>query len=185
MHLKYKILIIIIILIFSIILFKITQRIKIRNLLIKLLNKFDQNKIKYWIDFGSLLGVIREQDIIFGDNDGDVCILEDDEENIVKVKQTVEEMQGEFFKWGAFRVYDCKIIFIDIFLVKKNGSNLSFPGEEMIIPQEYILPTEKKYVKIGGKSLLVSLPKNPVELLELRYGKTWNVPQYKWYKLYF
>ena len=181
---KYKILIIIIFLISSIILFNITRRRKIRNLLIKLLNNFEQNKIKYWIDFGSLLGIVREQDIIIGDNDGDVCILEDDQENIIKVKQTVEEMKGKFFKWGAFRVYDC-FFFIDIYLVKKNGNDLTFPGEDMKIPQEYILPPIYENVKIGDKSLLVSLPKHPKELLELRYGKNWNVPKYKWYTLYF
>ena len=183
---KYIILIIVIlilIIISWIVFYQITRRRIIRNLLIKLINEFEKHKIKYWIDFGSLLGITREQDIIIGDNDGDVCILAEDEENTLKVKQIVEEMNGKYFEWGAFRVYEC-VFFIDIYLVQKEGMNLSFPGEEMIIPQEYILPISNKNVKIGDKTVSASLPKNHLELLELRYGTNWKISRYKWYTLY-
>ena len=183
---KYIILIIVIVILIIIswiFFYQFTRRMIIRNLLIKLINEFEKQQIKYWVDFGSLLGIAREQDIIIGDNDGDVCILEDDQENTLKVKQIVEEMNGKSFEWGAFRVYECDF-FIDIYLVKKEGMNLSFPGEEMIIPQEYILPTLNKDVKIGYNTLSVSLPKNHLELLELRYGRNWNISRYKWYTLY-
>ena len=180
---KYVILIICICIVTSIILFQIIRRRKIRNLLLKLLNEFEKHKVKYWIDFGTLLGIVREQDIIIGDNDGDVCILEEDTENILKVQKIVEDMRGHFFEWGAFRVYDCNL-FIDIYLVKKGNINLSFPGEEMIIPKEYILPSINKEVKIGNKKVYVSLPQKYLELLELRYGNKWNVSRYKWYTLY-
>ena len=92
---------IIVIAIIILILFRINrifyERRTIRNLLIKLINEFEKENVKYWVDFGSLLGMMREKDIILGDNDGDVCILKDDKENTEKVQNIVQRMGGKFF----------------------------------------------------------------------------------------
>jgi len=64
-------------------------------------------------NIGSLLGIMLEKDVIFGDNDGDVCILESNKVNTAKVRNIVKKMGGRYFEWGAFRVYS-GLIFIDI-----------------------------------------------------------------------
>ena len=62
-----------------------------------------------------LLGILRDGDVILGDNDGDVCVLQDTE-NINKVSTIVKNMGGVYFDWGAFRVYNGSF-FIDIYLI--------------------------------------------------------------------
>ena len=162
------------ILIISLIIYRVVNllntRQRIRNLLVKLINQFEENGVKYWVDFGSLLGIMREGDVILGDNDGDVCILEDDVENIEKVKKVVQHIGGQYFEWGAFRVFDGHI-FIDIFLVKKDLQYL-------------IQPVVKRQVSIGEFMVTASIPNKPSDLLEIRYGKDWMVKKYKWYFLW-
>jgi hypothetical protein len=174
-----NIVIIIVILIIILILFRINrifyERRTIRNLLVKLINEFEKEDVKYWVDFGSLLGMMREKDVILGDNDGDVCILKDDKENTEKVQNIVQRMGGKFFYWGAFRVFD-KDIFIDIFLVKE---------DEIKDTKHLIFPTIKETVCLGDNKIIATIPNKPKEFLEARYGKDWTVQKYKWYFLYF
>jgi len=149
----------------------------IRYLLVDLINEFESEGVEYWVDFGSLLGIMREKDVILGDNDGDVCILQSNTENTKKVEHIVKRMGGRYFDWGAFRVYT-GIIFIDIFLVKDNNN-------EYKSIKQYVHPIQKKTIKLGGCSLVASLPNEPIEVLKKRYGKDWRTPYYKWYLLYF
>lgn len=149
----------------------------IRYLLIDLINEFENEGVEYWVDFGSLLGIMREKDVILGDNDGDVCILHSNTENTKKVGHIVERMGGRYFDWGAFRVYNGRI-FIDIFLVKEDN-------DEYKPIKKYVHPIVKKTIKLGGCSLVASLPNKPLDVLKERYGKDWRTPYYKWYFLYF
>lgn len=148
----------------------------IRELLIKLIGEFENAGVEYWVDFGSLLGIMREKDVILGDNDGDVCILESNKENTEKVERIVKNMGGKFFDWGAFRVYN-GLIFIDIFLVKEDS-------EEFKIVDKYIHPIVQRQVSLGGCSFVASLPNNASGMLEERYGQNWRTLKYKWYFLY-
>lgn len=45
-----------------------------KNHIIKIKNLLERHKIKYWLDFGSLLGAVREGDIIENDKDFDFSI---------------------------------------------------------------------------------------------------------------
>ena len=146
----------------------------IRNLLIKLTHEFDQEGVEYWVDFGTLLGIMREKDVIIGDNDGDVCVLPSNKE---KVERVVTKMGGRYFDWGAFRVYNGDI-FIDIYVVNEDSSDYKNI-------EKYINPVQKETVSLGGHSFTASIPNKPTELLEDRYGKNWRTPVYNWYFLYF
>ena len=151
-------------------------RMTIRKLLIKLITAFEASAVKYWVDFGSLLGIMREKDIILGDNDGDVCILESDFENVEVVRKIVELLGGQYFEWGAFRVFSGSI-FIDIFLVKDTD-------ETLIKYNDIIHPTTKRTVSLGGTEFVATLPHDPEQLLTKRYGNDWRTCLRKWYYLY-
>lgn len=58
------------------------------NLLLTFRNLCEANSIEYWIDGGSLLGAIREGNIIEWDDDGDVCVVD---KNLMKYKETLKE----------------------------------------------------------------------------------------------
>lgn len=157
------------------------RRLCLRELLINLVAEFEKENVTYWIDFGSLLGVCRDGDVILGDNDGDVCILQD-EENIEKVSRIVEKMGGKYFDWGAFRIYKGSF-FIDIYLIYLDGNFYKTSLGEPI-PKKLIHPIVKKDYKLGSHKVQLSVPEKTKEVLEHRYGNTWHIKARKWYLLY-
>ena len=72
------------------------------------------------MDFGTLLGIIRENDIILGDTDVDICILDtkSNHEKMKLVKNDIEKLGFKVTKetWSAYRVRK-SILFADIILI--------------------------------------------------------------------
>ena len=52
------------------------KRCILRTLAVDVIVTLNKYNVDYWVDFGTLLGIIREQDIIFGDNDVDVVLVQ-------------------------------------------------------------------------------------------------------------
>ncbi|PIC94704.1 hypothetical protein CSV69_15455 [Sporosarcina sp. P26b] len=59
-----------------------------RETLLRLIKLFSQNKIKYFADFGTLLGVVRDGDLISWDDDIDLSILMQDYEEVINFLKT-------------------------------------------------------------------------------------------------
>lgn len=155
---------------------------KVRKLLIKTIEIFEIEKVDYWVDFGSLLGSVREQDVIFGDNDADVCIT-DELTNLNKVREIVRARGGKELDWGAFRIYD-GLIFIDIFIAKTEGNKYIIPDTTEPTPINLIQPVVKREITINKKSFIASLPSNIDDLLKFRYGNDYMKPDRKWWRLW-
>ena len=67
-----------------------------------MLNDFLKRKsIKYYIDCGTLLGAIRENNLIDGDTDADIMVSED---GFLKIKENLNELENIGFI--AFRIND-------------------------------------------------------------------------------
>ncbi len=47
----------------------------LRHMVFNLVEQFEKTKVNYWVDFGTLLGLEREQDIILADPDADVSSI--------------------------------------------------------------------------------------------------------------
>ena len=52
-------------------------RSRLRRLARAVLDALEAEDVPHWVDFGTLLGIVREDDIILGDNDVDICLLEE------------------------------------------------------------------------------------------------------------
>lgn len=128
------------------------------KLLIKYLNKYN---INYWLDFGTLLGCIREHNIIEWDTDADFSILNTE---INKVKLVIKEIQQEnknllindFNDYKIFKLHELDknnnvFYCIDIYIWKNEGSiyrNIEqswgqgglnvFPAEEINVGFKYV-----------------------------------------------
>ena len=170
---------------------RIMIRDNLRKLFIQVIS-FLTNKIEYWVDYGTLLGLHREKDIIIGDTDCDICIWKKDEDIIRSILQTFVDSTSNLslkeYGESMFRIvdktkYHC---YIDIYKATINETT-----NKIIIPDSKDTPTE-----LLSSFEIVNLPfynqtievRQPVkwrELLEFRYTKNWIKPINKWWTGYF
>jgi len=146
---------------------------------IKLFNKYN---IDYWVDFGTLLGIIRNNDIIYGDNDIDIVIL-DTKSNHEKMKLVKDDIEKLGFKvskeyWDAYRIRKY-FLFADIYINKfdyKNKLYIGSTGENSNISFDLI--GKPKTIIWKKYNLPIKVPENIHETLLWRYGKDYMIPKH-------
>ena len=166
MILKFFKILIIIILVW--ILYIFLQRKIIRNLFIKTIKNLEKDNIEYWVDFGTLLGIERDKDIILGDNDADICIVNTPENLNKFYKSNI----GKFAYNNIYRVYNLWL-FVDLYIIEIVNDQYKAPTGE-IIDINFIQPIQKKNIQINGHKINVSLPNKIKDTLDYRYGNNWN-----------
>jgi len=95
-------------------------RSKIEDLLIFTTRVLEENGIKYWLDYGTILGAVRDKDFIPWDDDADISILETDPHLLQSLlsKDNIHYELGIHFKdMGFHQIYYSKTnsLHIDIF----------------------------------------------------------------------
>jgi len=176
------------------------QRLATRNLQLYGLSIYNeihsilsQNEIKYWADFGTLLGIIRDNGPIAHDEDIDFSILS--ESDFKKIYNLLIS-HGFSLSHGwtldgklteiAFRKYN---INIDFFLNIPNGNGFAtylyipvtdFIGETLlsINIRERIRPLVSEVKPYFVGNALVNVPTNYAEVLTSTYGN-WKIPDKK------
>lgn len=129
--------------------------------------------------FGTLLGYIRENKFIDGDNDVDLLIHINDKENIHKHLRSKGYRLRIVNKYFT-QVYINKlpIEFYFYWLDNKGRFTQGFDGP----PKRYCYSTEDifptKQVKFNGYNIYI--PNKPEIVLEKVYGKEWYIPNIDW-----
>ena len=179
-------------LVFILTLFAFYKRKLIRETFIKTINFLNKNNITYWVDFGTLLGIHRDGDIILGDHDADICIPPTEEKKLLKAFKNSGSTfkKWERMKWPAFRTYSysClrRLFFVDLYLI-------TFDVEKQMVkipaspetPMHLLTSFEKTTMYVGKSPITFIQPVEWKKLLVFRYGKKWIEHTNKWYLGYF
>jgi phosphorylcholine metabolism protein LicD len=160
-------------------------RYTLRKMLPELIKSLNKYNVHYWIDFGTLLGIIREDDIIWLDNDIDICVVETDELHY-KMKLVKEDLAKKGFDdfrkmdWSAYRLYKNKFIHSDIYINNidyNKGVFIGATGENSNIPIEYI--SSCKWIYSKKFDIPIKVPVKIHETLVWRYGQDYMTPKKK------
>lgn len=163
-----------------------TIKLKIlKYLLINVTETFNEEGIEYWIDFGTLLGIYRDNKIIPYDNDIDICIINFDND---KIKKCQDKLKKKYIKledeksWSAYRCwFDISFInsykfgtFGDIYINKISDTEyLGATGINSNISKS-LIGTPQNY---NWEGHILKVPENIHETLVWRYGKDYMTPK--------
>tara|TARA_Y100000385_G_scaffold287880_1_gene353138 strand:+ start:588 stop:1172 length:585 start_codon:yes stop_codon:yes gene_type:complete len=156
---------------------KILRKIAINTIIL-----FNKYNIDYWIDFGTLLGIIRENDIIWGDNDIDIVIL-DTSENHKKmklVKKDIKKLGYNVTKeiWSAYRIRTYGL-FADIYINKFDYKNKIYIGSTGVNSNiSFDLIGKPKTIIWKKYNLPVKVPQHIHKTLVWRYGEDYMTPKH-------
>ena len=170
---------------------KVTAEKNFKNLI------FFSNLIKdlgHFVFFGTLLGLVREKNLIEGDDDIDFYVNINEREklisilklNFIVVDETLSVNKNKSFL-QVFRFYDDVKFIIDFYFYDTNKDKFNiiekwnFEGgthiqsKHLRIPKIFIYPIKSNM--INGHQFF--FPSQPVLLCEFLYGPNWNVKMKK------
>ena len=153
---------------------------RLTKMLIAITTVFNDHDVYYWVDFGTLLGLHREGGVILGDNDIDICIVDDSATHqLMKgpVTTRLTELGYRVTKetWSAYRVWK-NGIFADIYLTAYDGDTIKgATGPNSNIAKNLVGIPQTMYWKLGG--VYVKVPEYVEEVLVWRYGDDFMTPR--------
>jgi hypothetical protein len=152
--------------------------------LVHILNKHNINE--WFIGYGTLLGIIRENSCIDGDDDIDIIINKEDTNKIIELFKYYS-YDVKYYKSGKFyKVKNYNYNYNFLRLDKKNHAPIDFYlsekiGKSYIDKHENILWENcEKLLKYNWSNVIINLPRNPEEKLKKIYGDDWKIPKKKY-----
>lgn len=156
------------------------RRAALRRILKDVTEVLNRHGVDYWADFGTLLGLVRDGDVILGDKDVDLCVLDVERPRVMAAQADFVargyRLTGE---GGAarklMRVFDRRTPFYaDIYPYSHHGDTLS----SVLDPRDDApasLVMNRTTADFQGEA--VSIPREAERLLEYRYGPTFKTPR--------
>lgn len=162
------------------------EKYKAYNALSNLLSIINEEfEVSAFASSGTLLGIVREGQLLGHDDDLDICYISAHEENegILNERQKL----AKFLTDNGYKVANSNVahlwcttpegITIDIFTGWFAGTScIMNPLPRIGVPKKAVLPL--KIEECNGFGIYI--PHIPVELLELNYGKNWEDPDPLW-----
>lgn len=154
------------------------RRAAIRERLVAIINLLNDNHICYWLDFGTLLGAIRDNDVILWDKDGDISIWQEDSGKVCALLPQLMYREPQLFNctecWfdGAFklRFYD---IHIDIYPWIIDEPLCRHPQSCFAVPS-FPLDDVNAFIDIPFIGTTARIPKKYDQRLRRLYGD-WHI----------
>ena len=156
------------------------QQALLRCMAVSTISAFNDSGVQYWLDFGTLLGVIREGDIILGDNDVDICIRDDDDtrarmEGPVRTRLQAQGYELKRLTWSAYRVR-AHGLFVDVYITKTSGDTIiGATGPNSNVASALV--GTPKWVQWPRCAIRVLVPEHVHDVLVWRYGEDYMTPK--------
>ena len=163
---------------------------RMKNMLLKTIDIFNEKGLKYWLEAGTLLGILRDGDLIPWDYDADIGIPADSADDIMKLR--LDFLPNYLIKrrrikspWipGDMRVIKVKTpwekirqinFHVDLFCV------YSVQDKYRWIDSNALKHVDRKFYDtlstIEWEGRTINIPNHAEEYLSLRYGN-WQVPE--------
>tara|TARA_B100000614_G_scaffold187173_1_gene168293 strand:- start:852 stop:1487 length:636 start_codon:yes stop_codon:yes gene_type:complete len=164
-----------------------------RNNLKYIANFLKKKEISYFIFFGTLLGITRDNDIIKNDDDVDIYINIKDREKLISVITQTDFLidysliQNQFkYFLQLSKIYNKNInTYVELYFYEETKNHIidrwNFRGignkksADIIIPKNILFPTKE----IDFNGTLISVPKDEEGVCKFLYGKNWKKPMIK------
>jgi len=140
----------------------------------------EQRRVSHWLEFGSLLGAVREGKSIPWDHDMDIGFFATDRSVVLNCRTAFQGLGLNLIEpgEGVIRLQPAQgsnshLLWIDLYSCKKRGSDLvplGAPGTKF----KYYHVIELERIIFEGHSF--PCPRHREKLLALRYGETWRRP---------
>ena len=148
---------------------------KLEEMLFNVVKLLEEEGVEYWLDFGTLLGLVRDGAIIEWDEDVDISIWQTSYDKLEKIKPKLVELGyivSNNINWGNKVYLDHKRkIWTDIYYWKKDKKNMykhaspgfnpkintfslsllgnfttiNFKGKDFVVPEKYEEKLTKMY----------------------------------------
>ena len=164
---------------------KNNNRIKEIDQLIVLCKILSSFNVKYWLDFGTLLGFYRDKNIIEYDNDIDLCIEIDNNNKYSFSYEVLVYLQDNFYiknyienkylsivpKNSEFNLYSIDIYFYNVNNREKNLYHELYPN----LPIRSFFVDELETLELFNYKF--NVPRYLDLFLNIRYGNDWQLPR--------
>ena len=133
------------------------------------------NVNKWFIGYGTLLGIVRDGTCIDGDDDLDIVV---DVTEIAKVRSLITHLiENNGFKITIdkkekFMQISCKSVQIDFYFADVDSAGNFFDLHEKVTWSECLIDNKVPTIKWLGTD--INVPNNRIEKLQNRYGEHWR-----------
>jgi len=143
----------------------------------------------HWLEFGTLLGVIRDGKLIAHDTDLDFGVwLEDSNDAIPNAMEAagftkVHRIEIDEGAYGLEESYEFNGVKVDLFFFTKTNTGMYCHLFPVVAKRKRavreVFTSVNEFKSISWQAMAVHIPKNPDQRLKDTYGDYW-VPQKKW-----
>ena len=154
---------------------------KLNKTLLFLITLLNDNNIKNWfICYGTLLGLVRENSCIDNDDDIDI-IIEESSYDIIKKILIENNFKFTDYAWANDSKYIIKTnstsdyASIDIYVGDYNNSNVKDLWNKLTIKDCFLDAENKTFIEKKWNGQTIYYPNNYERILFNRYGKDWKI----------
>ena len=134
--------------------------------------------LHWWLDFGSLLGLMCQGDVILGDNDVDICVLDEPhtKAELQRLKTTLDALPSSTVTLHLWPTIS-RVTILGSSSTSRDGAMIhGATGPNSDIPVD-LVGTTFALRWWDGPRVWVWTPEQPLGVLRWRYGNDWVIPR--------